>query len=120
MIESDMILVEPWAIAESALRLDLLAQTESIFALSNGHLGLRGNLDEGEPHVTPGTYLNGFFETLPLPYPEQGMAIPRRASRSSTSPTVSSSGSLSTTSHSMSGTGHWYATRVRSIYATAS
>ena len=44
-------------------RLDLLAQTESIFALSNGHIGLRGNLDEGEPHGVPGTYLNGFFES---------------------------------------------------------
>ena len=45
--------------AERELHLDLLAQTESIFALSNGHIGLRGNLDEGEPHGTPGTYLNG-------------------------------------------------------------
>ena len=27
-------------------------QAESVFALSNGHIGLRGNLDEGEPHAT--------------------------------------------------------------------
>ncbi|HYY44742.1 MAG TPA: family 65 glycosyl hydrolase, partial [Actinomycetota bacterium] len=76
MIEPGMISVEPWAVAEPALRPDLLAQTESIFALSNGHLGLRGNLDEGEPHAVPGTYLNGFFETLPLPYPERGYGYP--------------------------------------------
>ena len=56
-------------------------QTESIFALSNGHIGLRGNLDEGEPHAIPGTYLNGFFETLPLPYAERATAIPSTASR---------------------------------------
>src|SRR5699024_467278 len=55
---------------------DLLAQTESIFALSNGHIGLRGNLDEGEPHATPGTYLNGFYETVPLPYAEAGYGYP--------------------------------------------
>ncbi|MBI3966251.1 MAG: glycoside hydrolase family 65 protein [Chloroflexi bacterium] len=76
MIESGVFLVEPWAIVEPTLRLDLLAQTESIFALSNGHIGLRGNLDEGEPHRIPGTYLNGFFETLPLPYAEAGYGYP--------------------------------------------
>src|ERR671928_1726083 len=78
MIEPGVISVEPWAVAEPALRLDLLAQTESIFALSNGHLGLRGNLDEGEPHAVPGTYVNGFFESLPLPYPERGYGYPEQ------------------------------------------
>src|SRR5919205_1273682 len=76
MIEPGVISVEPWAVAEPELRLDLLAQTESIFALSNGHLGLRGNLDEGEPHSMPGTYLDGFFESLPLPYAEAGYGYP--------------------------------------------
>ena len=51
-------------------------QTESVFALSNGHIGLRGNLDEGEPHATPGTYLNSFYETRPLPYAEGGYGYP--------------------------------------------
>ncbi len=78
MIEPDVFSVEPWAVAERSLRLDLLAQTEAIFALSNGHIGLRGNLDEGEPHVVPGTYLNGFFESLPLPYPERGYGYPEQ------------------------------------------
>src|SRR5262245_16027216 len=76
MIDHDVVAIEPWAVSERTLRLDLLAQTESIFALSNGHIGLRGNLDEGEPHVVPGTYLNGFFESLPLPYAERGYGYP--------------------------------------------
>jgi alpha,alpha-trehalose phosphorylase len=76
VIEPDVFSVEPWAVAERALRLDLLGQTESIFALSNGHIGLRGNLDEGEPHATPGTYLNGFFESLPMPHAEGGYGYP--------------------------------------------
>jgi alpha,alpha-trehalose phosphorylase len=76
MIEPGVLRVEPWAIVEPELRLDLLAYTESIFALSNGHIGLRGTLDEGEPHAMPGTYLNGFFETLPLPYAEGGYGYP--------------------------------------------
>src|ERR687886_574462 len=78
MIEPGVISVEPWAVAEPRLRLDLLGQTESLFALSNGHIGLRGNLDEGEPHAVPGTYLNGFFETLPLPYAERGYGYPEQ------------------------------------------
>jgi alpha,alpha-trehalose phosphorylase len=78
MIEPGAFSVEPWALTESTLRLDLLGQTESIFALSNGHIGLRGNLDEGEPHVVPGSYLNGFFESLPLPYPERGYGYPEQ------------------------------------------
>jgi alpha,alpha-trehalose phosphorylase len=68
--------VEPWAVREHELRLDLLAQSESVFALSNGHLGLRGNLDEGEPVGLPGTYLAGFYETRPLPYAEAGYGYP--------------------------------------------
>ena len=68
--------VEPWAVRETSLNLDVLCQSESVFALSNGHLGLRGNLDEGEPHGLPGTYLNGVYELRPLPYAEAGYGYP--------------------------------------------
>jgi len=47
-----------------------------VFALSNGHIGLRGNLDEGEPHGLPGTYLNSVYEDRPLPYTEAGYGFP--------------------------------------------
>jgi alpha,alpha-trehalose phosphorylase len=76
MIPPGVLSVEPWAITEGELHLDLLAETESIFALSNGHIGLRGNLDEGEPHRVPGTYLNGYFESRPMPYAEDGYGYP--------------------------------------------
>jgi alpha,alpha-trehalose phosphorylase len=68
--------VEPWVIKETELDFDRLAQTESLFALSNGHIGIRGNLDEGEPFGLPGSYLNGFFEYRPLPYAEAGYGYP--------------------------------------------
>jgi alpha,alpha-trehalose phosphorylase len=68
--------VEPWCLRETELRLDLLAQAESVFALSNGHIGWRANLDEGEPHGLPGTYLNGVYELRPLPYAERGYGFP--------------------------------------------
>ena len=67
IIQDSAFTVEPWSLRETHLDLDLLAQTESVFALSNGHIGWRGNLDEGEPHGLPGTYLNGFYELRPLP-----------------------------------------------------
>ncbi|HYK84156.1 MAG TPA: glycoside hydrolase family 65 protein [Ktedonobacteraceae bacterium] len=76
MIERPTFTVEEWSVREKGLHLGTLAQTESIFALSNGHIGLRGNLDEGEPHGLPGTYLNSFFELRPLPYAEGGYAYP--------------------------------------------
>jgi alpha,alpha-trehalose phosphorylase len=76
VIGQDVFAVEPWAMTERELHLELLAQTESIFALSNGHIGLRGNLDEGEPSGLPGTYLNGFYEVRPLPHAEAGYGYP--------------------------------------------
>ena len=76
MIGEDIFTVEPWCVTERELHLDLLAQTESIFALSNGHIGLRANLDEGEPAGSPGTFLNSFYEVRPLPYAESAYGNP--------------------------------------------
>lgn len=76
MITEDAFPVEPWQVRETKLNLNLLAQSESLFALSNGHIGLRGNLDEGEPFGLPGTYLNSFYEIRPLPYAEAGYGYP--------------------------------------------
>ena len=76
MIDDVTFPIEPWGVRETGFDLELLAQSESLFALSNGHLGLRGNLDEGEPHALPGTYLNSVHEKRPLPYAEAGYGYP--------------------------------------------
>src|SRR5215218_3394216 len=76
MIGHSAFVAEPWCLRETGLDLDVLAQTESVFALSNGHIGWRGNLDEGEPYGLPGSYLNGVFEIRPLPYAERGYGNP--------------------------------------------
>ncbi|MEV5729703.1 glycosyl hydrolase family 65 protein [Streptomyces pharetrae] len=76
MIAQRAYAVEPWTVRETNLNLDVLAQSESVFALSNGHVGWRGNLDEGEPHGLPGSYLNGVHELHPLPYAEAGYGYP--------------------------------------------
>ena len=62
--------VEGWHIRETDFDLDSLPQSETIFSLSNGYLGLRGNLEEGAPAFERGTYVNGFYESRPIVYPE--------------------------------------------------
>ncbi len=68
--------VDPWELRWNSLDIDALERTESIFALSNGHIGMRGSLEEGEPCGLPGTYLNGFYEQHALPYAEAGFGYP--------------------------------------------
>ena len=76
MTSHDAYQVEPWALHESWLDLQALARSESVLALANGHLGLRGNLDEGEPSSLNGTYLNGFYESHPITYAEPAFGLP--------------------------------------------
>jgi hypothetical protein len=63
---------ETWILREANVDRESLGRSESLFALANGHIGLRGTLDEGEPRVLSGTYLNGFYESFPLEYGERG------------------------------------------------
>ncbi|MFY9781953.1 MAG: glycoside hydrolase family 65 protein, partial [Acidimicrobiales bacterium] len=76
MIQHPSFTIEPWCLRETELDLDKLSQSESLFALSNGHIGWRANLDEGDPHGLTGSYLNGVHELRPLPYAEAGYGYP--------------------------------------------
>jgi alpha,alpha-trehalose phosphorylase len=73
--------VEGWHVRETDFDLDSLPQSETIFSVSNGYLGLRGNLEEGAPAFERGTYLNGFYESRPIVYPESayGYAVDDQA-----------------------------------------
>ena len=68
---------EPWSVTETAFSPEVLGPAESIFALANGYLGLRGNLDEGDPVAMAGTYLNGFYESRPIIYGEYRCGFPQ-------------------------------------------
>jgi alpha,alpha-trehalose phosphorylase len=61
---------DPWRLIERAYNPAFVGQTETLFALSNGFLGIRGSFDEGEPAHSAATLLNGFHETWPIAYPE--------------------------------------------------
>ncbi len=67
---------EPWQICEDRLSLQHNPLSETIFALSNGYIGMRGNFEEGlagtEGKGINGTYLNGFYESVPIPHAERG------------------------------------------------
>ncbi len=61
---------EDWALVERARSPRYLAETETIFAISNGYLGLRAVQDEGRPYVERGTFINGLHESWPIQHAE--------------------------------------------------
>jgi alpha,alpha-trehalose phosphorylase len=69
-VPGDLFISEPWGITETRYAHQFLAQTETIYALANGYLGLRGDFEEGTPASKPGVFLNGFYETWPIVYGE--------------------------------------------------
>ncbi len=61
---------EEWRLVEKTFAPQYLAQMETIFATSNGYLGLRGAFEERAPVFQPGSFVNGFHETWPIVYGE--------------------------------------------------
>jgi len=71
-----------WSLGEDAYEDENNQRSESIFALGNGYIGMRGNFEEGY-HGSAGTsvtgnYLNGFFDSEPIVYPEGAYGYPSR------------------------------------------
>ncbi|MEM1282169.1 MAG: glycosyl hydrolase family 65 protein [Chlamydiota bacterium] len=62
---------DQWCVREDTLNPELLHQGESLFAVANGYLGLRGTFEQGNPVFQNGTYINGFFEYRPIHYGEE-------------------------------------------------
>src|SRR2546430_10970908 len=59
-----------WNVIEKAFHPDFLAQLETVLALGNGYLGMRGCPEEGGPNAENGTFISGFYETRPSLYGE--------------------------------------------------
>ncbi len=62
--------VDEHRLVERRFNPEYVPQMESIFALANGYLGIRGTQDEGRPSYDPAPLLNGYYETWPIEYPE--------------------------------------------------
>jgi alpha,alpha-trehalose phosphorylase len=69
--------IEPWALVETSYHPDDLGVTETIFAVGNGYLGMRGNPEEGRPVHVHGTYVNGFHETWSIHHAEPAFGFAR-------------------------------------------
>jgi alpha,alpha-trehalose phosphorylase len=61
---------DEWNIIEKKFNPEFLAQLETMLALGNGYLGMRGCPEEGGPNAENSTLINGFYETRPIVYPE--------------------------------------------------
>src|SRR5215813_6081314 len=62
---------DEWNVVEKAFRPEFLAQSETMLALGNGYLGMRGCPEEGGPNAENSTLINGFYETRPIVYGEE-------------------------------------------------
>ncbi|MBN9180912.1 MAG: glycoside hydrolase family 65 protein, partial [Microbacterium sp.] len=71
MIDRDRFPVDPWRLVETSFDVDSAGVTETLFAVGNGYLGLRGNHPEGRHAQEQGTFINGFHETFPIRHAEQ-------------------------------------------------
>ena len=67
--------VDPWRLVEQRFNEALLPRTETLFTVSNGHLGLRGNHEEGRPTHEHSTLIAGFHETWPIQHAEQAFGL---------------------------------------------
>jgi alpha,alpha-trehalose phosphorylase len=69
--------VDPWALVETGYRAHDAGVTETLFAVGNGYLGMRGTPEEGRPSYAHGTFVNGFHETWPIRHAEAAFGFAR-------------------------------------------
>ncbi len=63
--------VDPWRLVEREFDESTLGTTETLFAVSNGYIGMRANPEEGRSSHSHGTFLNGFHETWQIQHAEE-------------------------------------------------
>ena len=68
---------DEWCVIEKNFRPEFTAQMETILALGNGYLGMRGVFEEGKPCVQNGTFVNGLYESWPIVYAEDAFGFAR-------------------------------------------
>ncbi|MBM6405460.1 glycoside hydrolase family 65 protein [Phycicoccus sp. CSK15P-2] len=68
---------DPWRLVETRFEEEDLGVTETLFAVANGYIGLRGNPEEGREAHEHGTFVNGFHETWPIRHAEAAYGFAR-------------------------------------------
>uniref|UniRef100_UPI003CCC1EA6 glycoside hydrolase family 65 protein n=1 Tax=Tessaracoccus bendigoensis TaxID=72764 RepID=UPI003CCC1EA6 len=69
--------VKGWSLTEVEGSDADVGATESLFAVGNGYLGMRGNPEEGRTAFAHGTFINGFHETWPINHAEEAFGFAR-------------------------------------------
>lgn len=69
--------VDEWNWTEDWYSTEDLGVTETMFAVGNGYLGLRGNVEEGRDTHEHGTFINGFHETWQIRHAEEAFGFAR-------------------------------------------
>ncbi|MFL6088786.1 MAG: glycoside hydrolase family 65 protein [Aeromicrobium sp.] len=77
LLDRSRFAVDPWALIESRYSDADLGTTETLFAVANGYLGMRGNVEEGRDSYAHGTFINGFHETWPIQHAEEAFGFAR-------------------------------------------
>ncbi len=67
--------IDEWRLTETRPEEDDLGTTETLFAVGNGYLGMRGNPEEGRAAQVHGTYINGFHETWAINHAEEAFGF---------------------------------------------
>ena len=75
--------VEAWNITETEFSMETNYRNETTFALSNGYIGTRGTFEEGYNFTVDegleGNFINGFYESVDIPYGEWNYGFPTRS-----------------------------------------
>ena len=68
---------EEWAIVENNFTETWMGHGETVFALANGFIGVRGIPSEGRPTIEAASFCNGFHETWPIRHAEEAYGFAR-------------------------------------------
>ena len=66
---------DEWRIVEARWTPEYSGRGETVFALGNGYVGVRGTLEEGRPSLEAGTFISGFHETWPIVHAEEAYGL---------------------------------------------
>jgi alpha,alpha-trehalose phosphorylase len=66
---------DEWQVVEARWSPEFSDRAETIFALGNGYVGVRGTPEEGRPSLAPGTFIAGFHETWPIVHAEEAYGL---------------------------------------------
>ncbi len=69
--------VDEWRLVECDPSPHDLGVVETLFAVANGYIGMRGNPEEGREAFEHGTFINGFHETWPIRHAEAAYGFAR-------------------------------------------